>query len=72
MVTGVKVNLSPGEPMFCKSYIYAKATCKPLVKIYEGEHSKEFTGEVHTNLWDQHLFLPSMSNITTSVSLIIK
>jgi len=51
LVSGVKVDLSSGEPTFCESCVYAKATRKPIAKVREGERAKEFADEVHTDLW---------------------
>jgi hypothetical protein len=51
LVSGIKVDLSSGEPTFCKSCIYAKATQKPMKKVREGEQASEFAEEVHTDLW---------------------
>jgi len=51
LVSGVKVDLSSGEKVFCKLCVYAKATRKPIAKERQGEQAKEFAGEVHTDLW---------------------
>ena len=51
LVSGVKVDLSSGENVFCESCVYAKATRKPIAKERQGERAKEFAGEVHTDLW---------------------
>ena len=40
-----------GEPHFCESCVYAKATHKPVAKAREGEHATKFGGEIHSNLW---------------------
>jgi hypothetical protein len=32
LVSGIKVNLSSGEPTFCETCVYVKATCKPIAK----------------------------------------
>ncbi|PPQ83525.1 hypothetical protein CVT26_004100 [Gymnopilus dilepis] len=51
-VTGVRLESMPsGEPFFCKSCVYAKATRKSIPKQREGERAKEFGGEVHSNVW---------------------
>jgi hypothetical protein len=50
-VTGVKLDVSGGEPTFCESCIYAKSTRKPVSKVREGERAKEFGDEVHSDLW---------------------
>lgn len=51
LVTGIKVDLSSGEPTFCKSCVYAKATQKPVAKECQGECAEVFVGEVHMDLW---------------------
>ena len=51
MATGLHADTSSGEMVFCKSCIYAKATHKPIVKECQGEQTKEFGNEIHTNLW---------------------
>ncbi|OAX30987.1 hypothetical protein K503DRAFT_672526, partial [Rhizopogon vinicolor AM-OR11-026] len=51
LVPGIKVDLSSGEKVFCESCMYAKATRKPIAKEQEGEHAKDFAGEVHSDLW---------------------
>lgn len=51
-VTGVRLETTPtSDPFFCESCVYAKATCKPVAKAWEGEHATEFGGEVHSDLW---------------------
>ena len=50
MATGLQVNTSSGEMVFCKSCIYAKATHKPITKKHQGECAKESSDEIHTNL----------------------
>jgi hypothetical protein len=50
-VTGVKLNNSPAKPTFCESCIYAKATCKSIPKVHQGECAKEIDGEVHSDIW---------------------
>ncbi|CAA7265260.1 unnamed protein product [Cyclocybe aegerita] len=40
-----------GEPFFCESCVYAKATRKSVPKEREGERVAEFGGEVHSDLW---------------------
>jgi transposase InsO family protein len=51
LVSGVKVDLSSGESVYCESCVYAKATRKPIAKERQGERAKEFADEVHTDLW---------------------
>jgi hypothetical protein len=51
LVSGLKVDLSTDEPTFCESCVYAKAKRKPIEKERQGEHAKDFAGEVHTDLW---------------------
>lgn len=41
LVSRLKFNESRDGGTFCKSCVYVKATCKPIVKIKEGEQSKE-------------------------------
>jgi transposase InsO family protein len=50
-VSGIKVDLSTGEKVFCESCVYAKATRKPIAKERAGDRATEFGGEVHTDLW---------------------
>jgi hypothetical protein len=51
-VTGVKLDVSPtGEPFFCESCVYAKATRKPVQKVREGNRASAFGDEVHSDLW---------------------
>jgi len=51
LVTGIRVDASSGETIFCESCVYAKATRKPVAKEREGERASEFSGEVHSDLW---------------------
>jgi hypothetical protein len=51
-VTGVRLEATPsGDPFFCESGVYAKATRKPIPKEREDKHAKVFGGEVHSDLW---------------------
>ena len=51
-VMGVRLESTPsGDPFFCESCVYAKATRKVIPKVREGEQAKVFAGEVHSNLW---------------------
>ena len=51
-VTGVRLESSPaGDPYFCESCVYAKATRKPVPKIRNGERATKFGDEVHSDLW---------------------
>jgi len=34
LVSGLKFDLSKDEPTFCESCVYAKATCKPIMKVH--------------------------------------
>ena len=40
-----------GDPVFCKSCMYAKATCKSVLKACESDCAKIFGEEVHSNCW---------------------
>ena len=52
MVTGVRLETTPsGDPFFCESCVYAKATRKSIPKEREGKRAKVFGGEVHSDLW---------------------
>ena len=51
MATGLRVDTSSGEMVFCESCVYAKATRKPIAKERQGERAKEFGDEIHTDLW---------------------
>ncbi|PPQ83632.1 hypothetical protein CVT26_000950 [Gymnopilus dilepis] len=51
-VTGVRLESTPsGDPVFCESCVYAKATRKSVPKQREGERASEFGGEVHSDVW---------------------
>ena len=50
-ITGVKLDILGGEPMFCESCVYAKSTQKPVSKVCEGECVKDFGDEIHLDLW---------------------
>lgn len=50
-VTGVKLDKSSGEPRFCESCVYAKATRKPVSKARGGERATDIGGEIHSDLW---------------------
>lgn len=51
-VTGVCLEpMSFGEPYFCESCIYAKATREPIPKVRDGEWATKFGKEIHTDLW---------------------
>ena len=52
LVTGVRLALvSSGDPFFCESCVYAKATRKSVPKEAEGNRAKVFAEEVHSDLW---------------------
>ena len=52
MVTGLRLEYTPtGQPFFCESCIYGKATRKSVPKVREGERAAVFGGEVHSDLW---------------------
>ena len=54
MVTGVQLEYMPyGQPFFCASCVYTKATRKPIQKMREGERVDVFGGEVHSYAWVQ-------------------
>jgi GAG-pre-integrase domain len=51
-MTGVRLETMPdGEPHFCESCVYAKATRKPVAKAREGERAIKFGEEIHSDLW---------------------
>ena len=51
-VTGVRLeSMLSGDPFFCESCVYAKATQKSILKAREGEQADVFAGEVHSDLW---------------------
>jgi len=51
-VTGICLEpTSSGEPFFCESCIYVKATQKPIPKAREGEHAMKFGNKVYSDLW---------------------
>jgi hypothetical protein len=43
--------MSGSNHFFCESYVFAKATHKPILKIQQGEHVTQFGDEIHTNVW---------------------
>ena len=52
LVTGVRLaSTSSGDPFFCESCVYAKATRKAIPKEAEGNRAKAFGEEVHSDLW---------------------
>jgi hypothetical protein len=52
MITGVRLEYTPaGQPFFCESCVYAKATRKPVPKQREGSRATVFGGEIHSDLW---------------------
>jgi hypothetical protein len=51
LVSGIKVDLSSGEPTFCELCVYAKAMQKPIRKTRKGDRATKFTEEIHTDLW---------------------
>ena len=52
LVTGVRLAMVlSGDPFFCESCVYAKATQKIIPKEAEGNRAKVFAEEVHSNLW---------------------
>jgi len=50
-VTGVHLISTAEAEFFCESCVYAKAMRKAVPKAHEGERSKKFGEEVHSNLW---------------------
>jgi len=52
LVTGVCLAETPsGDPFFCESCVYAKATRKSVAKEREGNRAEDFGAEVHSDLW---------------------
>jgi hypothetical protein len=52
LVSGVRFEeTSSGDPFFCESCVYAKATRRPVPKQREGDRATEFGGEIHSDLW---------------------
>ena len=52
LVAGVRLEeTTVGDPFFCESCVYAKATRKSVPKRREGERATEFGGEIHTDVW---------------------
>jgi len=52
LVMGVRLAETPsGDPFFCESCVYAKATRKSVAKEREGNRAEEFGAEVHSDLW---------------------
>ena len=51
-VTGVRLEpMLSGDPVFCESCVYAKATRKSVLKAWEGERAKMFGEDVYSDLW---------------------
>ncbi|THH06822.1 hypothetical protein EW146_g9493 [Bondarzewia mesenterica] len=50
-VTGIRLDTSSNEPIFCESCVYAKAKRRPIAKTREGDCVAVFGGEVHTDIW---------------------
>ena len=51
LVSGLKFDNMKDGGTFCESCIYAKATCKPIAKIWEGKQSKEVSVLVWSDIW---------------------
>ncbi len=52
LVAGVRLKeTTAGNPFFCESCVYAKATRKSVPKRRKGEQATEFGGEIHTDIW---------------------
>jgi hypothetical protein len=52
LVSGLRLEEThAGDPFFCESCVYAKATRKAVPKQREGERATEFGAEVHSDLW---------------------
>ena len=52
LVTGVRLKYtSSGDPFFCESCVYAKATRKSIPNEREGNRATSFAEEVHSDLW---------------------
>jgi hypothetical protein len=50
-VTSIQLDNSLAKLTFCEACVYAKATCKPVAKVRQGERATEFAGEVYSDLW---------------------
>ena len=51
-VTGLRLEYTPsGDPFFCESCVYAKATRKSVPKMREGECATKFGQEIHSDVW---------------------
>ena len=51
LVTGICLNTSAGKDFFCESCIYAKSMWRPIAKVCQGECTKDFAEEIHSNIW---------------------
>ena len=52
LIMGVHLAETPsGDPFFCESCVYAKATRKLVAKEREGNRAEDFGAEVHSDLW---------------------
>jgi hypothetical protein len=49
--------IDDGQPLYCESCEYAKATRKPIKKEHQGVQASTFGTEIHTNVWTS----PSLS-----------
>jgi len=50
-VTGVTLNTSSDEPVFCESCTFAKSRRQAIPKVRKGERATVFGGEVHSDVW---------------------
>jgi hypothetical protein len=50
-VTGVSLDTSPDEPIFCESCVYAKSRRQAVPKAREGERATSFGEEIHSDVW---------------------
>ena len=50
-ITGLGIQPTSNADVLCESCIYAKATCKLVLKAREGKCAAKFSDEIHTNVW---------------------
>jgi transposase InsO family protein len=50
-VTGVSLDTSSDEPVFCEACTFAKSRRQAIPKVREGERATVFGGEIHSDVW---------------------
>ena len=50
-ITGVTLDTSTDEPVFCELCTFMKSRCQSVPQVHEGKHMTMFGGKIHSDVW---------------------